>query len=700
MGLKYTVDNAVYNMFVAFMFGSVSTVLLVYLLASFKILSFWPLLIAYIILIAVVLGTVYKQRTKRQISSIIEFIYLSIKGLEKRKIVMSRLRHNVGTSVFSFIKQVFSRPVTIIVLAVGLLLTTIIRYYFNFSVMTFPFPDVYVHAEWTKLMISGDIFHNGVYPFGMHNMMAALSVLFKINTVTVVRFFGCVMGIMVVMSVFLVLKYMFKTQAAIVVGFLIYTITSLVPAGAHSRLSGALPQEAGLVFLLPCAIFFMEYLRTKDRLHLLCLALCISQTVAFHFYIAIMAVILVLVVAVIHFRDLLSRKVFSNLALAALLAIVISLTPIVGWKVAGKPWEGSMRWALSVITGMPMDPDAEQETTKLQEDTAAKEEEIEKEPFVLADFIEKVSYGFYGDLLVPSLMFLAILTIFSIFMLIFKRWRNYAKIMLTMAVFSIGIVVFVSLPEFGLPNLIVKGRVGEFYSLTIGYIFASVVEILFFPLVLFPKLKVLNYATGLAAIAGTLGTTYLTNNFQPLGYFYQDQYDGAVSCYYDIVEHFEQNKFTIISSVDEVSMVRGHGWHYELTDFVYDLAEFMETNKPIYIPSDDLFIFIEKRPITPYRLYSSEVREFPPEEPVNEIFASMNALEIKEDVKHMLSAAYTNKEYRRAIMSKAWYWAQEYKKYFPNEMTVYYEDEDLIVYHLEQVDPYALYNLAIDYGYN
>ena len=56
-------------------------------------------------------------------------------------------------------------------------------------------------------------------------------------------------------------------------------------------------------------------------------------------------------------------------------------------------------------------------------------------------------------------------------------------------------------------------------------------------------------------------------------------------------------------------------------------------------------------------------------------------------------------ENRLAIMSKAYFWAEKYMTYFPDQMSVYYEDMDIIIYEIKQ-NMYALNNFAIDYGYN
>ena len=60
---------------------------------------------------------------------------------------------------------------------------------------------------------------------------------------------------------------------------------------------------------------------------------------------------------------------------------------------------------------------------------------------------------------------------------------------------------------------------------------------------------------------------------------------------------------------------------------------------------------------------------------------------------------YNLDENRRAIEAKLAAWIKVYSEMFPDQMSVYRESEDCIVYRLEQ-NEYALNNLAVDYGYN
>ena len=54
---------------------------------------------------------------------------------------------------------------------------------------------------------------------------------------------------------------------------------------------------------------------------------------------------------------------------------------------------------------------------------------------------------------------------------------------------------------------------------------------------------------------------------------------------------------------------------------------------------------------------------------------------------------------RYTVMSRMYYWAQEFRKLYPNEMSVYYETENFVCYEVTQ-NVYRLFDLSIDYGYN
>lgn len=56
-------------------------------------------------------------------------------------------------------------------------------------------------------------------------------------------------------------------------------------------------------------------------------------------------------------------------------------------------------------------------------------------------------------------------------------------------------------------------------------------------------------------------------------------------------------------------------------------------------------------------------------------------------------------ENRWIVMSKMYYWAEQFRKLFPQDMTVYYEDDEFICYRLIQNES-SPFSLSIDYNYN
>ena len=57
------------------------------------------------------------------------------------------------------------------------------------------------------------------------------------------------------------------------------------------------------------------------------------------------------------------------------------------------------------------------------------------------------------------------------------------------------------------------------------------------------------------------------------------------------------------------------------------------------------------------------------------------------------SDAYSNIMNRKILESEMYYWCQNFKTIFPNEIKVYYEDEDFICYVVKQ-NPDHLFNLG------
>mgnify|MGYP003468078248 FL=1 len=161
------------------------------------------------------------------------------------------------------------------------------------------------------------------------------------------------------------------------------------------------------------------------------------------------------------------------------------------------------------------------------------------------------------------------------------------------------------------------------------------------------------------------------------------QTNGAVYCMYKIKNQSKDNNWTIVSPTDELRMLDGEGYHYELSDF----ARKQKRTSKFTIPTKYIYFFIEKKPLdyTVTGQYSGqEISKEGASQPYADYYSGNNMY--KGDARYIL-------------MSKMYYWAQRYQEIYPEDFTVYYEDHEFVCYKLVQNTSF-LNNLIVDYGYN
>ena len=133
-------------------------------------------------------------------------------------------------------------------------------------------------------------------------------------------------------------------------------------------------------------------------------------------------------------------------------------------------------------------------------------------------------------------------------------------------------------------------------------------------------------------------------------------------------------------------MIDGTGWHYEVIDFLESMEDY-DGGSEMRIPTQYVFFFIEKESLE----YGTTWPEGT-DPTAGEEWASL-PLPRKSGI-----SQYTGLN-RIIVNSRMYYWAEAFQEQCPNEMHVFYEDESFICYVMEQ-NEYALYNFAIDYGFN
>ncbi len=698
------------NAMISVIVSQVTIILAVFLLAFLKIYNYATLVITLILVVLIYRKIRYKVS---YIQKGREFLYKFsdlITGQLKLSIILSDFLNNrinyMAGAVKRFFKFFFDKNVVYhIICTLTLLVLAVRRCYFCITSQAFPSSDISVHITWIKFLDAGNIFYDGVYPFGMHNLVSAFAKLTFSDVVTVMRFWGSLNAILFFATLLIFLSKFFKSPAAYTVVSIIYCVSDFANLDISrgyvtDRLYYSLPQEYGMLFIFPTAYFMIKFFEEKKTTDAVVFAMAASMTVAAHFYNAIFAIPLCICLGLPYVTRVFKKDVIGRFALSLLLAAALCLGPLFAGRALGYNWNGSLDWAISV---MDLGDDSSSEEVVESEETeevaeTEESEETEEETSFVQNVINALQWNaeavtsFWG-----YVMFICagITMVAGIAFMCVKSLRSVGRVS-----FGLGLNVFVMCllvlyPEnFGLPAFIDNDRAINYFVYIGCALFGVPLGMLWN--IFEEKVKPVRWVGSVAGVLAIAIFVVFTGSTYQSSLYYRLSYSAVTENYYKIKNSHEDYTWTIVSTYDELALTRNVGWHYELWEFIFSLEQYQSTTV-VQIPTEYVYFVIEKRPLE----YNSNA--WLGEDPLPESLISYTSAKqlLTEELVGFSSRSdyYTDYETRKAIMSKAYYWAEQYMQYFPDQMSVYYEDDDIIIYEIVQ-NVYALNNFAIDYGYN
>lgn len=709
MNLKLCDGNFLDNALISIIVSHVTIISVVFVLAFMKIYNYFTLVLALIMVVLAYKKFKHKIKYREKLKDMLYKFSDLITGQLKLSLILknfidNRLSYAAG-AVKRFFTFFFDKNVAYhVICALSLGVLVIRRCYFSITSDAFPTSDISVHTSWINFLDAGYVFSDGIYPFGMHNLVSAFAKISFIDVVTVMRFWGPVNAVLMCVVFMAFLSKIFKSPAAYTVTAVIYCVSNFGSGAVIDRVFFSLPQEYGMLFIFPAAYFMVKFIEERRTLDGVVFAMAASMTVSAHFYNAIFAVPLCVCMALPYLNKIFKKGFFAKFMISLVLAAVLCLAPMGIGRLLGYPWQGSLDWAVSMMDLGNDEEEAPAETEESSgeeassEEGAAEEVVEEKGP----SFIEKSMNSFkwtaesytwkWGYIvLICSALSIAI----GIGAMFVERMRAAGRVAI-----GLGLNMFMfnycllHAGYFNLPSLIAGDRALN-YLIYIGAIMFGVplgLLWLFFE----EKIKPIRWVSSIAAVlAAVMVVVFMGNTFESSAY-YRLSYSAVAENYYKIKNSHKANTWTIVSTVDELSLTRNKGWHYELWEFVFSLEQY-ESTKVVQIPTEYVYFVVEKRPLN-----YNEPAYLGDELKTYSLITYTNAKRLLTE--ELLSTGkrsdyYSNYETRSAIMSKAYYWAQKYMQYFPDQMSVYYEDKDIIIYEVKQ-NMYALNNFAIDYGYN
>ena len=763
--------RVVTRFFVYFTVGNFYIMNLVYVLELLRI-SCWPTLVLGTVIPAVILYikvrkiplAVRLRNYNEQMSRVIRgsfgmknWIRHRIKGLFVR----------LAEALRSAVRAIRARiPDCLMVIAV-----TVVVMAFYGPALTERFgycaSDVSVHNYWINYLGKNEIFVAGVYPFGFHNIIYYIHTVFGIDTYVLLRVFWLVQVLWIHLILMMFLKGVCKSRFLPYAGVIVYTVGAFSYA-SYFRYYASLPQEFGMLFILPAVYFAFEFFCIKkeelkrirqhpvSRWYLVGFALNFAMTFSVHFYGTIILGVFCLGIACGYLWRFLQPRYFTKVVKTCMIGLIVALLPMVIAYMSGTLLEGSLGWAMGVMApseeeeqeeklydenGIPIgapiveledgtlayedvledgtkiyypleDQELSQEEKemlleegyngqlngggegektaiqKIRERVRKTQKELRKAWQIIDDCVIVCQFD-PGAQVMRYLIYICLLAVpvIALFLLLLRRFDEVFSLV-SVGVNVMLLILVLAAPELDLPAIMQQSRTCIYLNYSIPVLWVVTADRILYILFGIWRSKWMHrlmHAASLAlAVTGCVllvQMDLLKSEEQPEAY----QSNEAVTCLTNIIREEKDFSWTIVSAYDETRMGEDHGYHEELITFLQDM-EYTGGISMITIPSKTVYFFIEKRPLNYHVEYEGSGQLISEE-------GAARALPRGGGFADYMG------ESRWIVMSRFYEWAQAFQKMYPQEMSVYYENDNFVCYKLEQND-YHLFNLSIDYGYN
>ena len=593
--------------------------------------------------------------------------------------------------------------------------------------------DIPVHLNWINQMSRGNLFASGVYPFGFHCMVYYLHAVFGFDTYVILCVFYLVQVFFIYIVLLAMLKLLCRSLYLPYAGIMVYILGSFWARQTYSRFGSSLPQEFGMIFVIPSVYFLIRFFQTEKKnlknretkLILGCFALAFSLTLAIHFYGTMIAGLCCIGIAVGFCTRFLNKEYFRRIMLTGIISVFLAVLPMGIAFAGGTPLQGSLGWGLSVINGDSSDTEdtseneaaqkqaMEEMAARLIENTQNSNSEsvqtgeipviTEAPKHSLADKAREIPKKMKNlremmirriqEFIINSqeqwcayavLAGIAVLILLGLVFIILRR-ITYGE-MLMSAGFCMGILtLLLCAGNLGLPVLMDPARCSIYYVylliVSITVLGDGLLYLIFMPRILTIPRNAVSFILTVSMAAGMIHQGLVKTPD-----FISDYVsNGAITCLTNIIKENKDETWTIVSANDETQMGLDHGWHYETITFLRK-QEHINKDTKLIIPTEKVYFFIEKIPLNYSVVYSGSGQ-------------SISKKGASQSLPNSGGIGMYQGEGRWILMSRMYYWAQAFMEMYPNEMKVYYESEDFVCYVIPQ-NMYHQYNFAIDYGYN
>lgn len=488
----------------------------------------------------------------------------------------------------------------------------------------------------------------------------------------------------------------------------------------------------------------------------------LSVSLAVHFYDTIIAFFFCIVIAAVYVRQVFRKGSFLPLAAAVCLGFFVAVAPMGAAFAAGYPLQGSLYWAMNVMkadktqeaepqvtsdglepadtesAGGPSSPAEPVSQETFSSGTGSAAAGLSSPPSASRQTMSalkdkaRILYDNSYDGLYPGVRAKAILTATAFALatalpahILLTLWdfRRRRRVpagetppapagdaldgVLITALQSVVFMTLYSASALHLPSLLEGVRICVplhvmlvmLYAVPLDYLMALLTRVLGDR----APGKLLTRAMAAAAVFGVYAFAQLGGIFHSYTNFEISRFNAAVETTCRIIQTLPPQKYTVISTTEELYQVIETGYHEELLTFLE-----REYDGTYTIPTPYLLLYIEKHPLycaqhhfaagPRWLAWEDYPAVYPgtssqcPDLLKGEISPEAAAMDIFYGQK--LSDSASTMEGRTILESKAYEWYQTFSAMHPRSCRVIYEDEDFMCCCITQ-NPYSLFTLGI-----
>lgn len=505
-------------------------------------------------------------------------------------------------------------------------------------------PDNYVHLTWARAASVNQLFVDGVYPQGMPIIIAYLDKFaFGVDLIDTVRFFGPMIGTLIVFSVGYATLRLTRNPGAAILAAGAFGLTGMRPEWHEDwvRQTGTLPQELSLAVAVLGVTFLVLVVVECDRDHLWTIGAATLLLALTHpLPLGMMVVVgggAALVTALFVHGGM--RRALEAGGVAASGAVI-----------------GSLFLPVALLAGIPLYEGA----------TNLNPFETSTEPGSVDVEASALPFELGHNVLTGVAAVGAALALTAGLVALARGRRTVGARFLGLAAIS-GIVLALYDPRVLPLDPFFTGRfanmVGPMVAIALG---GGVGALVLIPLFRSQPLA----RAAVMVVAGLAALAVFTAQFPAEGPQGRApiEYDSVVHVTRELKAQNERLEYTVVGTPEQAQMLGNHGWFVELWVFARDVGyideEFRASDGrpsffardpgiPLPIPTRDVYIVVEKEPFSEFTL--------PPRGATEEY--------------------YRNPDKRGRVMAVTYRWAEEYRRYH-SDMTVHFDDDQVRVYRI------------------